>query len=115
MEIHQIRDFISWEIQDTILGMLRMSGFRSGILLVALTIVMLWHHGKNLKKGKENPYAIIPFFVCVLFTVYGVTEVVWYPGQLIMLLIFFVQHPQLGDGDEAEMLADQGGAAATTE
>lgn len=105
----------SWHAQNVWIQIGYYFGIPAGILLVVLTIVMLWHHGKGLKKGKENPYAIIPFFICVLFTVYGVTEVVWYPGQLIMFLIFFVQHPQLGEGEGAEMLVDQEMTAAAAE
>lgn len=44
--------------------------------------------------NQHNPYAIILFFICFLFVLFGITEVVWNPGQLILFLLFFVQHPQ---------------------
>lgn len=102
----------AWHAQNVWIQIGYYFGIPAGILMVALTIAMLWHHGKNLKKGRRNPYAIIPFFICVLFTVYGVTEVVWYPGQLILFLIFFVQHPQMEDGGEAVLAAEGEGTAA---
>lgn len=85
----------SWHAQNLWLQIAYYYGIPAGVLLVAITFVMLCRHGKGMLADERNPYAIIPFFVCVLFTVFGITEVVWNPGQLVMFLIFFVQHPQL--------------------
>lgn len=70
-------------------------GIPAGILSVALSIVLLYAQGRNMMRRKDNPYAVIPFFVCVVFMVFGLMEIVWNPGQLIMFLVFFVQHPQI--------------------
>ncbi len=90
-------DYHSWHAQNLWLQIAYYFGIPSGLLLAAISVVMLLRHGRRMFADKENPYGIIPFFVCVLFTVFGITEVVWNPGQLIMFLIFFVQHPQLGN------------------
>ena len=88
----------SWHAQNLWLQIAYYFGIPAGILLIVLSVVLLYHHGKKMLADWENPYGIIPFFVCVLFMVFGLSEVVWNPGQLVMFLIFFVQHPQLPDG-----------------
>lgn len=41
-------------------------------------------------------YSIMPFMSVLLFFLFGLMEVVWNPGQLILALVFFMQHPQFG-------------------
>ncbi|MGN1149063.1 MAG: hypothetical protein ACI4TB_11595 [Lachnospiraceae bacterium] len=95
-------DYHSWHAQNLWLQIAYYFGIPSGILLIVLSVVMVYYYGKLLIKQKTNPYAIIPFFMCVLCFTFGMMEVVWNPGQLIMFLIFFVQHPQLGRNGESE-------------
>lgn len=90
-------EYHSWHAQNLWLQIAYYYGIPAGILLVVLNIVMLYHHGRRMMADRENPYGIIPFFVCVVFTVFGLSEVVWNPGQLIMFLLFFVQHSRLTD------------------
>ena len=47
----------------------------------------------QVKSKLENPYVIVTLLITVLFFVYGLTEVVWNPGQLILFLVFFLQYP----------------------
>ena len=46
-------------------------------------------------KKEDEPYAVLPFLVLSVFLLFGLTEIVWNPGQLILFLVFFVQHPQM--------------------
>lgn len=83
----------SWHAQNLWLQIAYYFGIPAGCLMIVLSVAMLVHQGREMFLHREDPYAVIPFFVCVLFAVFGLTEVVWYPGQLIFFLIFFVQHP----------------------
>ncbi len=81
-------------------------GIPVGILSIVLSFALLWRHGKGAWNARTmanavgNPYAIIPILVCTIFLLFGLTEIVWNLGQLIMLLMFFVQHPQFYIKDE---------------
>ncbi len=77
-------------------------GIPVGILMILLTVVLFVYHGKKLKQDKDNPYAIIPMMICIVFFSFGITEIVWLPGQLILFLMFFIQHPRMVYGLECE-------------
>ncbi len=97
-------EYFSRHAQNLWLQMAYTFGIPAGVLTVVLTVVLLWVHGKNVLRAGEDSYAIIPFFVCVLFVVFGLMEIVWNPGQLVMFLMFFVQHPQLrGERNDYKM------------
>lgn len=85
----------SWHAQNLWLQIAYFYGIPAGILFVILTLVLL-RRGYALMKKSASPYAVIPFFICALCFMFGLMEEVWNPGQLIMFLIFFVQHPQMG-------------------
>ena len=70
-------------------------GIPAGIVSIVLSAALLYVQGRNMARQKDNPYAILPFFVCVVYMMFGLTEIVWNPGQLIMFLVFFAQHPQI--------------------
>lgn len=84
----------TWHAQNLWLQIAFYFGIPSGILLLVLTVTLLATYYKAMKK-KDNPYAVIPFFLCVLFFGFGLMEVVWNTGQLILVLFYFVQHPQI--------------------
>lgn len=88
-------DYQSWHAQNLWIQIAYSFGIPSGILLIVLTVVMLVSRFKTMMRNRENAYAIIPFFMCVLIFSFGLMEIVWNPGQLVMLLFFFVQHPQI--------------------
>ncbi len=93
---YQIGDsaYHSWHAQNLWLQIAYSYGIPAGILLIVLTVSLIVTHSKGLKI-KDTPYAIIPFFMCVLFFVFGLMEIVWNTGQLVLVLFYFVQHPQL--------------------
>lgn len=68
-------------------------GIPAGILLVILSVMLIIRGFRQIKFNPENPYTIVTLLVTVLFFVYGLTEVVWNPGQIILFLIFFLQYP----------------------
>ena len=85
----------SWHAQNLWLQIAYYFGIPSGVLLIVLTVNLFRTHYRRAKT-KENPYTIIPFFLCVLFFFFGLMEVVWNTGQLVLILFYFVQHPQIG-------------------
>ncbi len=87
--------FHSWHAQNLWLQIAYSFGIPAGVVFVVLSMVMLGSNYKVLNKNQENEYSIIPFFIGCIFLLFGTMEVVWNPGQLIMFLLFFVQHPKL--------------------
>lgn len=84
----------SWHAQNVWLQMAYTYGIPAGILFVGLTVLLLVRSWRTLKNS-DAPYSIIPFFVWILFFVYGIMEVDWNVGQYVLVLLFIVQHPQL--------------------
>lgn len=86
--------YYSWHAQNVWLQMAYSYGIPAGICFVLLTAGLLAVHCKRLWTS-ETPYAIVPFFICVLFFAYGIMEINWNVGQYALFLLFFVQHPQI--------------------
>ena len=89
-------EYHSWHAQNLWIQIGYYFGIPAGILSIVLTVVLIYSHGKKMLWNKEDVHAVIPFFMCILYFVFGIMEVVWNPGQLVMFLMFFVQHPQCG-------------------
>lgn len=92
--------YYSWHAQNVWLQMAYSYGIPAGVLFVEMTITLLVRGYRTLRNSDE-PYSIMPFFVCVVFFVYGIMEVDWNVGQYALTLLFIVQHPQFCS--EAEM------------
>lgn len=86
-------DYTSWHAQNLWLQITYYFGIPAGFLFLLLTVWLIAKNFKKIQAFPEDPYSIVPFFICVAFFAYGIMEVVWNPGQLILLLFFFVQHP----------------------
>ena len=91
--------YFSYHAQNLWIQIAYTFGIPAGILFVVMTCVLLHIYRRRMRQSKM-PYAIIPYFMCVLFFVFGMMEIVWNPGQLVMFLFYFVQHPQLGNAEE---------------
>ena len=70
-----------------------MYGIPAGILLIVLAFTLTIFQYREIKRYRHNPYAIIPFMICLAFFGVGIMGVVWVPGRLIMFLLFFIQYP----------------------
>lgn len=86
--------YYSWHAQNVWLQMAYSYGIPAGICFVLLTVVMLAYYVKKMRTANV-PCAIIPFFICVMFFVYGIMELDWNVGQYALFLFFFVQHPRI--------------------
>lgn len=88
-------DYVVWHAQNVWLQVAYDYGIPTGILFLAMTVLLLKRHYRGMKTHTDNSHAIIPFFLCVLFFCYGTMEIVWNVGQLVLVLFFLVQHPQI--------------------
>lgn len=86
-------DYNSWHAQNVWLQIAYYYGIPTGVLLIALTILLFVYNYKKMMNHKKNPYAIIPFFICLMYFGFGLMEVVWNLGQLALFLVFFVNMP----------------------
>lgn len=84
---------MAWHAQNVWIQVLFFYGIFAGVLFLALTVVLFIKDYKQMMKYRENPYAIIPFFFCIIFFCFGSMEVVWYLGQLSLFLIYFTHQP----------------------
>lgn len=88
-------DYFSWHAQNVWLQMAFSYGIPSGILFLILTVLLFRKNFRILKNAGNVPYKIIPFFICLLFFVYGLMELDWNVGQYPLILLFITQHPQI--------------------
>lgn len=86
--------YYSWHAQNVWLQMAYSYGIPAGICFIFLTAAMFVFYYRKMRTA-ETPYAIMPFFLCTLFFVYGIMEINWNIGQFALFLLFFAQHPQI--------------------
>lgn len=83
-----------WHGQNLWIQIVYYFGYPAGVFLAVLILLTLWKAGKKIRTIKEDCYAMIPIIICLAYFSFGLVEVVWNPGQLILTLVFFVMHPQ---------------------
>lgn len=69
-------------------------GHPAGVLLAVLILLTVIKVARKTKSIADDPYAAVPLIICLVFFLFGMAEAVWNPGQLILLLSFFIMHPQ---------------------
>ena len=84
-----------WHGQNLWIQMVYDFGYPAGVLVAALIVFAGWKVLKKGKKIREDKYSMIPLLIFLTYIGYGLTEIVWNPGQLIFTLVFMVMHPQL--------------------
>ncbi|MCM1568132.1 MAG: O-antigen ligase family protein [Roseburia sp.] len=85
----------SWHAQNLWIQMGYTFGIPAGILSIALTLAILISQIRKIRGNIGGPYRVLPIFVCAIFFLFGLTEIVWNLGQIIMFLMYFVQHPDI--------------------
>lgn len=91
---------VIWHPQNVWIQVAYYYGIPAGILFLILSVLILGKQIYAVMKNKENKYVFIPLFISIIFLMYGLTEIVWIIGQLILFLFLFVQHPQFGAAEE---------------
>ncbi len=84
-----------WHGQNLWIQVVYYFGYPAGILLLILIALVLLKVIRKAKEIRTDSYAMLPLIICLVYFGYGLVEVVWNPGQLILALVFFVMHPQL--------------------
>lgn len=87
--------YYAWHAQNVFLQIAFFYGAPAGLLftvLVALTGILAF---KKALRGRESE-AVLPMLVWLVFVAFGLLEVVWNPGQLVLFLFFFVQKQHAG-------------------
>lgn len=83
-----------WHGQNLWIQILYYFGYPAGFLLVLLTVLTVFKTARSAGNILSNAYGAVPFIICLVYFLFGITEVVWNPGQLVLSLIFIVMHPQ---------------------
>ncbi len=101
-------DWHTWHAQNHWLQAAFYLGIPAGVLLFLMTVLICIRNLRIAVRNQKDSYAILPLMVTVVFLVFGMAELVWYPGQMILVLFFLVQHPQFKKGvhDEKEKVLD---------
>lgn len=88
-----------WHPQNLWIQIIYYYGIPAGILSLVLFVLIL---GKQIHGALNNKDSsrFIPLFVSITFLMYGLMEVVWIIGQLILILFLFIQHPQFLEENE---------------
>lgn len=75
-----------WHAQNVFIQFWYYYGIPSAILLLVYVGALVITAIKELLKGNDN--ALLTFQFVLLFFFYGMFEAVWYPGQMVLLLLF---------------------------
>lgn len=89
-EGHQIPNYISpyvWHTQNTFVQFWYYYGIPSAILFLVTLIGIVLICLKKIFAGKTD--VLVCLLYLVFWGIYGLTEAVWYPGQMILFLAFF--------------------------
>lgn len=89
-----------WHGQNLWIQIVYYFGYPAGMLLAILIVLVLVKVIKKAKMIKSDAYAMIPLIICLVYFSFGLVEVVWNPGQLVLALIFFIMHPQFTENCE---------------
>lgn len=91
-----------WHSQNLWIQMTYSFGYPVGVLLIVLSILIWVSSFRKAMHMETNMYAILSFLVCIVYFGFGLMEIVWNPGQLVLTLIFIVQHPGLNEGKKGD-------------
>ena len=101
-EGHEQPDFPNqyiWHAQNTFVQFWYYYGVPSAILFVIVALMLVVISIKKILEGWDN--ALLCLLCIVFWVMYGLAECVWYPGQMILLLVFFT--PKfLQEGEDRE-------------
>lgn len=88
-----------WHPQNLWIQIIYYYGIPAGILSLVLFMLILGKQIYVVLNNKDSS-RFIPLLVSVTFSMYGLMEVVWIIGQLILILFLFTQHPQFMEENE---------------
>lgn len=83
----------SWHAQNLWIQVGYTYGILAGVCSLVLTVFVWKARCKHYK-------CCIPLLITIVFFGFGLTEIVWNLGQIIMFLMYFVQHPTIFEEQE---------------
>lgn len=86
-----------WHPQNVWIYVAYYWGIPAGVIFVILTVLILVKQVRTIKRDRENTPAVVALLLTLVFFGYGLMEIVWLPGQFILFLFLFAQHPQFGE------------------
>ena len=87
-EGHEIQNFnYVWHTQNIFVQFWYYYGIPSAILLLVIIAIVIFIAVKEMLMGRDE--ALICLLYVLFWSVYGLSEAVWYPGQMILFLAFF--------------------------
>lgn len=93
-------DEVIYHSQNLWIQLIYQFGIPFGIMMFAVFIIQLVRAFGIMIKGKDF-CSILPAFIYVVYAIYGLVEVTWLPGFLILTMFFLVQHPDFGEEKSA--------------
>ena len=79
-----------WHAQNLWLQAIFNFGYIAGAILLVLTVWILIIRFKCVIKS-DNPYNVLALLLTLVFFIYGMMELVWLPGLIVMTLFFLMQ------------------------
>ncbi len=89
-------DYHSWHAQNVFLQIAFYHGIIPGILFIVL-IIGLGIRALQLAVRKRHCEDILPLLVGILFVGFGMLEIVWYPGQTVLFLMYLLPKIMIDD------------------
>lgn len=80
-------NFYVWHAQNTFVQFWYYFGVPSAILFAVVVVMLMLVSIKKILSGQDN--ALICLLYVIFWVMYGLAECVWYPGQMILFLVFF--------------------------
>lgn len=93
--IYEISRGQIWHGQNLWIQMVYYFGYPAGVLVAVLVMLAGWKVCRKAGEIRKDSFAIVPIIIYIAYIGFGLTEVVWNPGQIIFTLIFMMMHPQL--------------------
>ncbi len=87
-EGHYDLGFYVWHTQNMFVQLWYYYGIPSAVLFLVILVILIFASIRKVTSGDERALLCLLYFV--FFGMYGLFEATWYPGQMILLLAFFV-------------------------
>lgn len=82
--------YYAWHAQNVFLQIAFFYGAPAGLFFTVLVVLTGILAFKKALRSRESE-AVLPLLVWLVFVAFGLLEVVWNPGQLVLILFFLVQ------------------------
>lgn len=90
-----------WHSQNLWIQITYMFGIPFGILIFIVYFISFEKSVRIFKRNDSSGFNILPLMYMVLYFLYGMMEVTWLPGFLVLTMVFMVQHPQFGEKQDS--------------